>query len=79
VAKRPLIRGETVGQATDHFDAPHWRRLADDARASAARTDDPDGKRRMLEIAAAYDQFAEEAEQRPGGHPLRDPKTTGRH
>jgi hypothetical protein len=53
-----------VGQTTDHFDAPHWRRLADDARISAARIDDPDGKRRMLEMAAAYDQFAEEAEQR---------------
>jgi hypothetical protein len=39
-------------------------RLADDARVSAARIDDPDGKRRMLEMAAAYDQFAEEAEQR---------------
>ena len=57
-------RGETVGQTTDHFDAQHWRRLADDARVSAARIDDPDGKRRMLEMAAAYDQFAEEAEQR---------------
>jgi hypothetical protein len=55
---------ETVGQTTDHFDAQHWRRLADDARVSAARIDDPDGKRRMLEMADAYDQSAEEAEQR---------------
>ena len=47
-------------------DPKHWRRLAQDARATADQLDDPDAKRTMLEIAEGYEQLASLAEKKAG-------------
>ncbi len=46
------------------FDPRHWRARADEARANAARVDDLDSRRLMLEVATTYDRLAETAEKR---------------
>ena len=35
-----------------------WRKMAEDARATAARMRDPEAKRMMLEVAANYEKLA---------------------
>jgi hypothetical protein len=49
-------------QPTD--DAERWRALAAEARTAAAQFADPQIKRTMLIIAAAYDRLAEHAAAR---------------
>jgi hypothetical protein len=49
-------------QSTYRFDPQHWRDRANEARANAAKMDDPDAKRLMLEIAVTYDHLAKRAE-----------------
>ena len=39
-----------------------WAKMAEEARAIAIRTRDPEGKKRMLEIADSYDRLAERSE-----------------
>ena len=45
------------------FDAQHWRDRAGEARADAARLDDPDARRLMFEIAMTYDRLATRAQE----------------
>lgn len=45
-------------------DPGHWRRRAAETRNLAASITDPEGKRRMLEIAANYDRIAQRAVER---------------
>jgi len=49
--------GEATRQSTDRFDPHFWVDHAADARAIAAKLDDPDARRLMLEIAAIYDSI----------------------
>jgi hypothetical protein len=52
-------------------DSTHWRQRAQETRAEADKMDDPDAKRTLLEIAAAYERLADLAEQRgPPDTPL---------
>jgi hypothetical protein len=48
---------------TDNADpAARWRALANDARAVAQQTSDPEARRSLLLIAQSYDRLAERAE-----------------
>jgi hypothetical protein len=38
--------------------AERWRKMAEDARAMAARMRDPEAKRMILEVAANYEKLA---------------------
>ena len=49
------------------FDAQHWRDRAGEARANAAKLDDPDARRLMFEIAITYDHLAIKAEEARSG------------
>jgi predicted nucleic acid-binding protein len=53
------LRGRRV-PPTEH-DADHWLELAEEARHQAERMTDPDRKREMLAIAAAYQRLADQA------------------
>jgi hypothetical protein len=44
-------------QSNDSFDPQFWIDRAADARAIAAKLDDPEAKRLMLEIAVIYDSI----------------------
>jgi hypothetical protein len=52
-----------MAQPSNRFEPQHWRERAIEARANAARMNDPNGKRLMLEIAVSYDQLAKKAEE----------------
>jgi ATP-dependent Zn protease len=56
------------GTISDTFldDPKHWRDRADEARAVAEKLADPESKRRMLEIADAYEHLALKVEERLG-------------
>jgi hypothetical protein len=45
-------------------DPEHWRQRAQEMRALAEDTKDPESKRRMLEVADGYDGLAQRAEER---------------
>ncbi len=45
-------------------DPKHWRDRAEQARILADELTDPDAKRRMLRIAADYEELAKRAERR---------------
>ena len=51
-----------MAQSTYRFDPQHWGDRANEARANAAKMDDPDAKRSMLEIAVTYDHLSKRAE-----------------
>ena len=47
------------------FENPdHWRQRAEESRAIAAQFDDPDTRRMLLGLAAAYEGLAERAAER---------------
>jgi hypothetical protein len=48
-------------------DPMHWRNRAEEARAQAKQLNDPEARRKMLEIADGYERIAERAEQRLRG------------
>ena len=52
-----------VSRLFNRFDAQRWRDRAGDARADAARLDDPDARRLMFEIAMTYDRLATRAQE----------------
>ena len=52
-----------VSRLFNRFDAQRWRDRAGDARADAARLDDPDARRLMFEIAMTYDRLATKADE----------------
>jgi hypothetical protein len=52
-----------VSRLFNRFDAQRWRDRAGEARADAARLDDPDARRLMFEIAMTYDRLATTAEE----------------
>ena len=57
--------GRTRMSSTSHLmDAEYWLGRAEEARAQANQTRDPDAKRTLLEIADNYQQLAEQAEAR---------------
>jgi len=43
---------------TSNNNPKHWRQLAQEARATAHRLDEPDARRTMLEIAESYEELA---------------------
>jgi hypothetical protein len=45
-------------------DAAHWRALASEARNTALEMADPEAKRALLFIAAAYERLARGAQKR---------------
>jgi hypothetical protein len=45
-------------------DAERWRALAEEARATAMEMSDPDARRALLFIAAAYERLARGAQKR---------------
>jgi hypothetical protein len=45
-------------------DPAHWRQRAAEARTIADQMTDPEGKRRMLEVAENYNRIADRAEER---------------
>ena len=45
-------------------DPKHWRNRAEEARAAAHDITDPEAKRKMLRIAADYEELARRAEKR---------------
>jgi len=49
-------------------DAEYWRERAQEARALSDARGDVEGKLALLQIAATYDQFADEAERREKAH-----------
>jgi hypothetical protein len=59
---RPPSR-RIVATLFKRFDAQHWRDRAGEARANAAKLDDPDARRLMFEIAITYDHLAIKAEE----------------
>jgi molecular chaperone GrpE (heat shock protein) len=58
----------TLAGSTDHdcdlVRSKHWRERVKAARAAADELTDPDSKRRMLRIAADYEELARRAEKR---------------
>jgi pyruvate-formate lyase len=48
------------------YDADHWRRLAQEARARAEKITDADARREMRAIASAYDRLADHTAQTAG-------------
>ena len=50
-------------------DSTHWRQRAQETRAEADQTDEPDAKATLLEIAAAYERLAVLAEKRDTATP----------
>jgi len=48
------------------YDADHWRKQADDARATAQAMMLPSAKREMLMIAECYERLADHAEWTAG-------------
>jgi hypothetical protein len=52
-----------ISRLFNPFDAHRWRDRAGEARAHAARLDDPDARRLMLKIATTYDHLAVRAEE----------------
>ena len=61
MARPPSQR--VVATLFKRFDAQHWRDRAGEARANAAKLDDPDARRLMFEIAITYDHLAIKAEE----------------
>ena len=61
MARPPSQR--VVATLFKRFDAQHWRDRAGEARADAARLDDPVARRLMFEIAMTYDRLATTAEE----------------
>jgi hypothetical protein len=58
---------KVVATLFKRFDAQHWRDRAGEARANAAKLDDPDAKRLMFEIAVTYDHLAIKADEARSG------------
>jgi hypothetical protein len=54
---------EAMVQSPNRFAAKHWRDRAKEARDNAARINDLEGKRLMLEVATTYDLLAKKAEE----------------
>jgi hypothetical protein len=50
----------------DKSDSQHWRDRAERAREQAKRVTEPRSNRRLLRLAAAYEDLAERIEQRIG-------------
>ena len=55
-----------------HDDPAHWRMLATEVRAQAGAMQDPQAKRKMLDVAYAYEQMAKAAEARRAGFGRRE-------
>jgi molecular chaperone GrpE (heat shock protein) len=45
-------------------DPKHWRELAEKTRVDAEQMNDPGSKRKMLRLAADYEELARRAERR---------------
>jgi hypothetical protein len=57
-------KGRQLKEASpNRFAAKHWRDRAKEARDNAARINDLEGKRLMLEVATTYDLLAKKAEE----------------
>jgi hypothetical protein len=51
-----------MAELPNRFPAQHWRDRAQEARDNAARINDLEGKRLMLEVAVTYEYLAKKAE-----------------
>jgi hypothetical protein len=60
-----LARFQSMKQVS--YNAEHWRERAREARAQAEQMSTPGAKRQLLEIAAAYEELAKLAADRPVG------------
>jgi hypothetical protein len=52
-----------MAKLPDRFAAQHWRDRAQEARDHAARINDLEGKRLMLEVAVTYEYLAKKTEE----------------
>jgi len=57
-----------------HDDPAHWRMLAAEVRAQAGAMHDPQARRKMLDVAEAYEQMAVAAEEHQAGLGKREGK-----
>ena len=48
-----------------NYDAEHWRKRAEEARAQAEQMPTSGAKRQLLEIAASYEKLAKLSEEDP--------------
>jgi len=60
---RASERERMIGRDLIIRDAKHWLEREQEARNAANNVSDPDGKRRMLNLAEAYRRMAEHAER----------------
>jgi hypothetical protein len=52
-----------MAKLPDRFAAQHWWNRAQEARDNAARINDLEGERLMLEVAVTYEHLAKKAEK----------------
>jgi hypothetical protein len=58
-----------MSNASVNDDPKYWRRLAEEARATAGELHDPEARRLMIEIAEGYEQLAVIAERKQASDP----------
>ena len=72
MALQPQGAGGMGDSCVPVYDADHWRRRAQDARATAEKMTDAGARREMQTIASAYERLADHAERTAGRRAARN-------